>query len=131
MSVAAAVDITSPEAGPLIATAAMAARRRGQSCYVISVVPSLRDVDGGKSNEVVRRNLELIAARDASPVLQEGTDVARSVMAAAALFGVDMLFVGNGRPRLLGRTVAEKILHLAPPFEVVVVGRGRVQDAWS
>jgi K+-sensing histidine kinase KdpD len=129
MSVAAAVDITSPEAGPLIATASMAAQRRGEHCYVISIMSSLRAVDGGESNVVVTRNLELIAARNASPVLQEGNDIARGVMAAAALFGVEMLFVGNGRPRLLGRTVAEKILHLAPHFEVVVVGRGRVQTA--
>jgi K+-sensing histidine kinase KdpD len=129
MSVAVAVDITSPEAGSLIATASMAAQRRGQPCYVISVVSSLRDVDGVERNEVVSRNLELIAARNASPILQEGTDVARTVTAAATLFGVDTLFVGNGRPRLLGRTIAEKILHLAPPFEVVVIGRGRVQNA--
>ena len=129
MSVAAAVDITSLEAAPLIATASIAAQRRGQPCYVISVVPSLRRVDGREGSDIVSRNLELIAARNASPILQEGSDVARTVTAAAALIGVDTLFVGNGRPRLLGRTIAEKIVHLAPPFEVVVIGRGRVQDA--
>ncbi len=129
MSVAAAVDITSPEAGSLIATASMAAQRRHELCYVIAIVPSMREIEGGENKEIVDRNLDLIAARNASPVLQEGNDVARCVIAAAALFGVDMLFVGNGRPRLLGRTIAEKILHLAPPFEVVVVGRGRVQTA--
>ena len=59
---------------------------------------------------------------NALPVMQEGDDVVRTLLAAATAFGVQTLFLQSGAAHLLGRSIAEQILYLDPPFDVVVVG---------
>jgi K+-sensing histidine kinase KdpD len=116
MTVAAAVDITAPDQDSLIAAAAMFAQQRGEPCFVISIVREI----GEEQRETVERNLALITSRNASPVMQEGNDVARLLAAIAEKFGVGTLFVKNGRRRFR-RTVAEELIHLQPRFQIVVV----------
>ncbi len=123
MSVAAAVDIASPDQDALIAAAARFAEQRGEQCFVISIVPSLPyGVENEDDLEVVERNLALITSRNASPVFQEGDDVVRTLLLVAPRFGVRTLFIQNGRRRF-GRSIAEQIIHRKPSFEVVVVSR--------
>jgi K+-sensing histidine kinase KdpD len=116
MTIAAAVDITASDQDALIATAASFAQQRGEPCFMISIVSKIRDDE----REIVERNLSLITARDASPVMQDGDDVARSVTAIAERFGVATLFIKNGSRRF-GRTLAEQLIHMKPPFQVVVL----------
>jgi K+-sensing histidine kinase KdpD len=118
LTIAAAVDITAPDQDQLIAAAANFARQRGEQCFVISIVKSLALAD--KESAVIARNLALIASRNVAPIVQEGDDVARSLRIIAEKFGVQTLFIRNGRRRF-GRTMAEQLIHLKPSFEVVVV----------
>ena len=118
MTIAAAVDITATGQDSLIAAAAMIAQQRGEPCFVISIVRRIGDGDPA----VIERNLSLITSRNASPVMQEGDNVPRALAAVAEKFGVGMLFVQNGRRRF-GRSVAEELIHLKPPFQVVVLTR--------
>ena len=90
---------------------------------MISVVPSLPHGSPG-DKERVRRNLDFIASRQATPIMQEGSEVPVALVSAARWFGVRTLFVQNGRPRLFRRSIPEQLLSLAPPFEVVVLRRG-------
>ena len=126
MSVGAAIRITSSDEARVIEHAAAFAREHGAPCYVISVVGEagygrLTDAE----RDVVLSNLALIARSHASPVMQEGDDVAKTLLAVAAGFGVRTLFLQSSTSRLLGRSIAEQLLYLNPPFDVVVVGRGR------
>jgi K+-sensing histidine kinase KdpD len=116
MSVAAAVDITAPDQEALIATAATFAQQRGEPCFAISIVTRIRDDE----REIVEHNLMLITARNASPVMQDGDDVAGSLTALAEQFGVGTLFIKNGSRRF-GRSLAEQLIHMKPPFQVVVL----------
>jgi len=120
MSVAAAVDITSPDQDELIAAAAAFANQRGEQCFMISIVRSISSAE--EHREAIERNLALISSRNAAPIVQEGDDVARLLTVLAEKFGVETLFIQNGRRRF-GRTVAEQLIHLKPRFEVVVVSR--------
>jgi K+-sensing histidine kinase KdpD len=123
MSVAAAIRITSDDEERVIRHAAEFAHQQGASCFVISVVRELPygAVDDQERDAVVR-NLELIGRLEASPVMQEGDDVAKTLIAIAQGFGVRTLFLQSGTSRLLGRSIAEQLLYLHPPFDVVVVG---------
>ncbi|HUJ13534.1 MAG TPA: hypothetical protein VL284_07040 [Thermoanaerobaculia bacterium] len=121
MTIAAAVDITAPDQDALIAAAATFAHQRGERCFIISVVRSIEQA-GQTSRDTVQRNLALITARDAAPIVQEGDDVARTLRKIAEEFGVETLFVQNGKRRF-GRTIAEQLVRLKPPFEIVVVNR--------
>jgi K+-sensing histidine kinase KdpD len=123
MSVGAAIRITSPDEGRVIEHAAAFAQQQDMPCFVISVVRQLPygDVTDAE-RDVVVRNLELIAASNASPVIQEGDDVARTLLTVAAAFGVRTLYLQSGTSRLLGRSIAEQLLYLNPPFDIVVVG---------
>jgi len=115
MSVAAAIRITSADEEKVIERAAAFAQQRSVACFVISVVDRLPYGSGAEEErEIVRRNLELISRYSASPVMQEGNDVAQTLLAVAPLFGIRMLF--------LHAAMAEKVLRLDPPFDVVVVG---------
>jgi K+-sensing histidine kinase KdpD len=116
MSVAAAVDITAPDQDALIATAAMFAQQRGEPCFMISIVHKIRE----EERETVERNLLLITSRNASPVMQDGDDVARMLTLLAEKFGVGTLFIKNGNRRF-GRSLAEQLIHMKPPFQVVVL----------
>ena len=62
-------------------------------------------------------------ARNAAPVLQESSDIPGALVSAAKHCGVRTLFIGSARPRLLGRSVVEKLVRLAPPFDIVIVQR--------
>jgi K+-sensing histidine kinase KdpD len=116
MSVAAAVDITAPDQDALIATAATFAQQYGEPCFMISIVRKIREDE----REIVEHNLTLITARNASPVMQDGDDVARSLTTLAEQFGVATLFIKNGNRRF-GRCLAEQLIHMKPPFQVVVL----------
>ena len=122
MSVAAAVRINSPDAEDVVVRAAEFAERMGETCFVISIVDALPHGSIAESEKpVVRRNLELIANHHATPVMQEADQVPAALVAAARWFGVRTLFVQNGRRRLFGRSVVQRLIALAPPFEVVVI----------
>ena len=119
MTVAAAIRITSPDEARVIEHAADFARQQGETCYVISVI---RDYSvGEEQNDIVRRNFQLISDAQAVPIMQEGDDIAPALIAAARWFGVRTLFLQSGTSRLLGRSIAEQLLYLNPPFDVVVV----------
>jgi K+-sensing histidine kinase KdpD len=118
MTIAAAVDITASDQDGLIAAAAAFAQQRGEACYMIAIVRRIGDGE----RDIVERNLALITSRNASPVMQEGVNVARALASVAEKFGVGTLFVQNGRRRF-GRSVAEELIHLKPPFQIVVVSR--------
>ena len=120
MSVAAAIRINSPDEARVIEHAAEFARQQGEPCYVISVLRSY-SVEP-EENDIVRRNLQIIADNQAVPIMQEGDAVAPALIAAAKWFDVRTLFLQSGTSRLLGRTIAEQLLYLDPPFDVVVVG---------
>lgn len=123
MSVGVGIRIASEDAAPLIARASEYAEKQGEPCYALAVVA---DLSGASLSERERRtmetNLALIARLAATPVVQEADDVPRALVSAARLFGVRTLFVRRGPRRRFRRTVAESILRLEPPFEVVVVG---------
>lgn len=123
MSIGAAVSITSPSAGRIIAAASLRAQERGERCFVISVVRSTAEERTKEELEVVANNLSLITSRNASPVIQEADDVPLALVSVAQTFGIRTLFLGNARPRLFRRSVAEKLLRLSPPFEIVVLTR--------
>ncbi len=122
MSVGAAIRITSPDEERVIRRAAEFAQQQRAPLFVISVVNALpygpaTEDDG----DIVRRNLELISESKASPVMQEGDDVAATLLTVARAFGIRTLFLQSGNSRLLGRTIAEQLLYLEPPFDVIVV----------
>jgi K+-sensing histidine kinase KdpD len=123
MSIGAAVSITSPSAGRIIAAASLRAQERGEQCFVISVVRSTAEELTKEELEVVANNLSLITSRNASPVVQEADDVPRALISAADIFGIRTLFIGSARRRRFGRSVAERLVRLGPPFEIVVVTR--------
>ena len=115
MSVGAAIRITSPNETKVIEHAATFAQQHSVPCFVISVVEELPyGIVAEEERDVVRRNLELISEHKASPVMQQGDNVAQTLLTVARLFGVRMMF--------LQRSVAEQLLQLDPPFDVVVVG---------
>jgi K+-sensing histidine kinase KdpD len=123
MSVAAAIRITSPDEKRVIEHAAAFAAQSGTLCFVITVVPELPyGTFTDEEQNVVERNLALIAANHAAPVMQEGHDIPQALLAAARGFGVRTLFVQSGESRLLGRSIAEQLLYLDPPFDVIVIG---------
>jgi K+-sensing histidine kinase KdpD len=123
MSVAAAIRITSPDEERVIRHAAEFAQQQRKHFFVISIVRELPYGQVSEVNrEIVMRNLELIAESNASPVMQEGSDIARTLVAAAKSFGIGTLFLQGGSSHLLGRSIAEQLLYLDPPFDVVVVG---------
>jgi K+-sensing histidine kinase KdpD len=123
MSVGAAIRISSPDEARSIERAAAFAKQHGVPCFVISVVQHLPYGDVTDAElDIVARNLALIAQSKASPVMQEGEDVVKTLLAVAAAFGVRTLFLQSGTSRLLGRSIAEQLLYLNPPFDVVVVG---------
>jgi len=123
MSVGAAIALESPHAARVIAAASRRAEERGEPCFVISVVPPVTSERTSEEEELVAHNVQLITARNASQVVQEADDVPSALLAVAKIFGIRTLFIGNARRRLLRRTVPEKLLRLAPPFEIVVVTR--------
>ncbi len=115
MSVGAAIRITSPDEATVIEHAAAFAQQRSVPCFVISVVDQLPyGTIAEEEREVVQRNLDLISDNKASPVLQEGDDFVQTLIGVARLFGVRILFVQ--------RSIAEQVLRLDPPFDIVVVG---------
>ena len=121
MSVAAAIRITSPDEARVIEHAVAFAKQQAESCYIISVVPSLpygAMNDDEQAN--VARNLNLIMESQCAPVMQEGDDIAQTLLTVARGFGIRTLFLQNGTSR--GRSIAEQLLYLDPPFDVVVVG---------
>jgi K+-sensing histidine kinase KdpD len=123
MSVAAAIRISSRADAAVIESAASFAADVQTTCYVVSVVDELPY--GGNAEEardVVLENLTLIERVHACPVMQEGDDVAQTLVSVARGFGVTTLFIRRGVSRLLGRSLAERLLYLNPPFDVVVVG---------
>ncbi|HEX7677391.1 MAG TPA: hypothetical protein VF713_04660 [Thermoanaerobaculia bacterium] len=126
MSIGAAISMTSPDAGRIIAAASLWAQERGEQCFAIIVLDS-RTERTSEEKEIVAENLALIMARNASPVVQESGDVPGALVSAARQFGVRTLFVGNSKRRILGRSVTEKLVRLAPPFDIVVVQRDGVR----
>src|ERR1019366_9374023 len=121
MSIGAAVSMTSPAAGRIIAAASLRAQERGEQCFAIIVLHS--GARTKREKELVEENLRLIMARNAAPVLQESSDIPGALVSAAKHCGVRTLFIGSARPRLLGRSVVEKLVRLAPPFDIVIVQR--------
>src|SRR5438477_2142963 len=122
MAVACAIRIASTDETRVIEDAAAFAQQQDAKCFVISVVDDLpygtiRDDE----REIVRRNLDVIARSQALPVMQQGDDVAKTLLAVARRFGVRTLFLQSGTSRLLGRSIAEQLLYLNPPFDVVVI----------
>ena len=106
----------------IVVRAADFAEKTGETCYVISLVDELphgSSADGDQN--VVMRNLEVIARVHATPVMQEGAEVPAVLVSAARWFGVRTLFVKNTRPRLFRRSFVQRLIALAPPFEVVVI----------
>ncbi len=122
MSVAAAIRITSPDEERVIRHAAEFAQQQHTPCFVISIV---RHLPYGavrlEEHDAVRQNLKLITAAQAAPVMQEGEDIAKCLLGVACAFGINTLFLQSGMSRLLGRSIAEQLLYLQPPFDVIVV----------
>jgi K+-sensing histidine kinase KdpD len=121
MSIGAAISMTSPDGGRIIAAASLRAQERGEKCFAIIVLHTGERM--AQEKEIVAENLALIMARNASPVVQESDDIPGALISAARQFGVRTLFVGSARPRILGRSVAEKLVRMAPPFDLVIVQR--------
>lgn len=113
MTIAAAIRITSPDEVRVIEHAAAFARQHAEPCFVISVVPSLPY--GYGDEEIVQNNLQAIMREKCSPIMQEGDDIAHTLLTVARGFGVRTLFLQSG-------TTVERLLTLHPPFDVVVVG---------
>lgn len=129
MSVGAAIRIDSPDQARVIRHAAAFAAREQLPCFVIAVVDALpygRDVVG--SRDAIVGNLALIEQLQATPVMQEGDDDALTLLVTARGFGVKTLFLQSGTPGLLGRSIAERLLYLDPPFDVVVVRSDDTDD---
>ncbi|GEM_PF-1691933 len=123
MSVGAAIRITSASEDVVIRHAAELAKSQGVPCYIISIVRSLPyHAVTPDDEDAVRHNLELIADLRLSPVMQEGDEIAQTLLDVARGFAVRTLFLQNGSRHGRGRTIAEKLLYLDPPFDVVVVG---------
>jgi K+-sensing histidine kinase KdpD len=122
MSVGAAISITSPDQEALIAAAAAYANREGETCFAIAVVRTL-SVDGETDGQRQNReyNLSLLSARGLLPLVQEGDDVAEALASAARHVGVRTLFIGYERPKPFRRSLVERLLRLAPAFDIVVV----------
>ena len=122
MSVGAAIRITSVNEERVIRHAVAFAAQQQVTCFVLSVVHKLPyGAATDEERDVVRRNLALIAELQASPVMQEGDDVVKTLRATAYGFGVQTLFLQSGTSRLLGRSIAEQLIYLDPPFDVVIV----------
>lgn len=121
MSIGAAISMTSPDAGRIIAAASLRAQVRGEQCFALIVLHSGEKTT--KEKEIVAENLALIMARNASPVVHESDDIPNALICAARACGVRTLFLGSARPRLLGRSIPEKLVRLAPPFDIVVLQR--------
>lgn len=113
MTIAAAIRIASADEVRVIEHAAAFARQHSEACFVISVVRSLPY--GAGDEEVVRANLQAIMREKCAPIMQEGNDVAETLITVARGFGVRTLFLQSG-------TTVERLLTLHPPFDVVVVG---------
>jgi hypothetical protein len=116
MTVAAAIRITSADEARVIEHAAAFARQRHEPCFVISIVDVLpygASGDGERTN--VERNLARIHAEQAAPVMQEGSNVAQTLLTVARGFGIRTLFLQSG-------VTVEQLLYLHPPFDIVVVG---------
>jgi len=123
MSIGAAIRITSVTEDLVIRHAAEMAKSQGVPCFIISVVKSLPyHALTAEDEDAVRHNLELIAELQLSPVMQEGDDIAQTLLVVACGFGVHTLFLKNGASHGMGRSIAEQLLYLDPPFDVVVVG---------
>lgn len=115
MSVGAVIRLTSRNETKVIEHAAAFAQQHSVPCFVISVVDELPYGRADEEErEVVLSNLKLISEHKASPVMQQGDNVAETLLGVARLFGVRMMF--------LQRSIAEQVLRLDPPFDVVVVG---------
>jgi len=122
MSVAGAIRIASREDARVIHHAASFAADDHATCYIVSVVDELpygREAEAAR--DAVLENLALIEHLHACPVMQEGDDVAETLLAVARSFGVTTLFLQSGTSRLLGRSIAERLLYLHPPFDIVIV----------
>ena len=113
MTIAAAIRIGSADEVRVIEHAAAFARQHSEACFVISVVRSLPY--GAGDEEVVRTNLQAIMREKCAPIMQEGDDVAATLLTVARSFGVRTLFLQSG-------ATVERLLTLHPPFDVVVVG---------
>lgn len=123
MTIAAAIRITSADDERLIRQAASFAAHTSVPCFMIAIVDELPyGRDAGDARDAVRRNLELIESLQATPVMQEGDDVAKALVTVASGFGVTTLFVRSGAGRR--RSVAEEVIDLDPPFDVVVIAPG-------
>ena len=117
--IAAAIRITSADEVRVIEHAAAFARQHSEACFVISVVDSLPYGTVTRENEaIVRANVEAIMREQCAPVMQEGDDVAQTLVTVARSFGIRMLFLQSG-------STVERLLTLHPPFDVVVVGSRR------
>ena len=129
MSIGAAIRISSPDEGRVIRQAASLAAQEQMPCFIIAVVDQLpygRDADDMR--EAILANLALIESLEVTPVMQEGDDVAQTLLTVARGFGVKTLFLQTGTSRLPGRSIAERLLYLDPPFDVVVVSSEGTDD---
>lgn len=116
MTIAAAIRITSADEVRVIEHAAAFARQHSEQCFVISVVHSLPyGAVTAENEEIVRANVDAIMREKCAPVMQEGDDVAQTLLTVARGFGIRTLFLQSG-------TTVERLLTLHPPFDVVVVG---------
>jgi len=116
MTIAAAIRITSADEVRVIEHAAAFARQHAEPCFVISVVHSLPYGTVKTEDEsIVRANVDAIMREKCSPVMQEGDDVAQTLLTVARGFGIRTLFLQSG-------STVERLLTLHPPFDVVVVG---------
>jgi K+-sensing histidine kinase KdpD len=122
MSVAAAIRMTSADEERVIRQAADFARQQQAACFVISVVNDLPyGTVSEEQRQVVMHNLRLIAGCRAAPVMQEGSDVAKALLIVAQRFGVRTLFLRGATAHSMGPSIAEQLLLLDPPFDVVMV----------
>ena len=129
MSIGAAIRITSADEERVIRHAASFAARAQLPCFIIAVVDELPyGRDAADTRDAILANLALIETVHATPVMQEGSDVAQTLLAVARGFGVKTLFLQSGTARLLGRSIAERLIYLDPPFDVVVVSSGGTSE---
>ena len=115
MSVAAAIRPGEPADDWILRRAGELASATGRPCYAIAIV------DGSRDEDSLRDQLDRIAALGATPVIGEGADVPRSLADVARGFGIRTLLLGHGSRRVFRRSVAEALLRIAPPFDVVVL----------
>jgi len=116
MTIAAAIRITSAREVRVIEHAAAFARQHSEPCFVISVVSLLPyGAVPAEKEAIVRENVAAILREKAAPVMQEGDDIAETLLSVACAFGVRTLFLQSG-------STVERLLTLRPPFDVVVVG---------